>query len=60
MILVAASTPPGVSQTGKAPDAAITVRYTDVRKAAGITFVQDSTQTNEKYYLETMGTTRTD
>ena len=30
--------------------------YTDIRKAAGITFQQDSTQTDEKYYLETMGT----
>jgi hypothetical protein len=34
----------------------ITVRYTDIRQAAGITFRQDSTQTEEKYYLETMGT----
>ena len=34
----------------------ITVRYTDVREAADITFLQDSTQTDEKYYLETMGT----
>src|SRR6476469_9111475 len=34
----------------------IPVRYTDVRAAAGITFQQDSTQTEEKYYLETMGT----
>ena len=33
-----------------------TVRFTDVRKAAGITFQQDSTQTDQKYYLETMGT----
>jgi enediyne biosynthesis protein E4 len=33
-----------------------TVRFTDVRKAAGITFRQDSTQTEQKYYLETMGT----
>ena len=32
------------------------VRFTDIRKAAGIDFVQDSTQTDEKYYLETMGT----
>jgi hypothetical protein len=30
--------------------------FTDIRKAAGITFMQDSTQTEEKYYLETMGT----
>ena len=34
----------------------ITVRFTNVRKAAGITFLQDSTQTEQKYYLETMGT----
>jgi hypothetical protein len=34
----------------------IPVRYTDVREAAKITFQQDSTQTDEKYYLETMGT----
>jgi hypothetical protein len=33
-----------------------TVRYTDVRQAAGITFLQDGTATDEKYYLETMGT----
>lgn len=32
------------------------IHYTDVREASGITFVQDSTQTDEKYYLETMGT----
>jgi hypothetical protein len=44
------------SQSGKTQDAPITVRYTDVRKEAGITFLQDSTQTEEKYYLETMGT----
>jgi hypothetical protein len=37
-------------------DAPIAVHYTDIRKAAGITFIQDSTQTDEKYYLETMGT----
>jgi hypothetical protein len=30
--------------------------FTDIRSSAGITFVQDSTQTDEKYYLETMGT----
>ena len=37
-------------------DSTISVRYTDVRRAAGIAFLQDSTQTEEKYYLETMGT----
>ena len=34
----------------------VPVRYTDIRKAAGITFVQDSTLSDQKYYLETMGT----
>src|SRR6266513_3551740 len=43
-------------QTPKAQDSRITVRYTDVRPSAGITFRQDATQTEEKYYLETMGT----
>jgi enediyne biosynthesis protein E4 len=35
---------------------AVTVRFTDVRRAAGITFRQDGTASEEKYYLETMGT----
>lgn len=43
-------------QPAKAKDAPITVRFTDIRKAAGITFIQDSTNSDEKYYLETMGT----
>jgi len=30
--------------------------FSDIRSSAGITFIQDSTQTDEKYYLETMGT----
>ncbi len=34
----------------------VKIQFTDIRKSAGITFVQDSTQTDEKYYLETMGT----
>jgi enediyne biosynthesis protein E4 len=37
-------------------DLSLPVRYTDVRAAAGIKFQQDSTQSEEKYYLETMGT----
>ena len=37
-------------------DSPVTVRYTDVRPAAGITFLQDGTATEEKYYFETMGT----
>lgn len=32
------------------------VRFTDIRKSSGITFLQDGTDTEEKYYLETMGT----
>jgi len=43
-------------QAPKAQDSRITVHYTDIRQSAGITFRQDSTQTDEKYYLETMGT----
>jgi len=43
-------------QAKKQEEARTVVRYTDIRKAAGITFLQDSTQTDEKYYLETMGT----
>jgi hypothetical protein len=43
-------------QGTKAQDSPIPVHYTDIRKGAGITFRQDSTQTDEKYYLETMGT----
>ncbi len=44
------------AQPPNAQDAAIRVRYTDVRENAKITFQQDSTQSEEKYYLETMGT----
>jgi enediyne biosynthesis protein E4 len=43
-------------QTSKTSEAPIPVRFTDVRKQAGITFMQDATATDEKYYLETMGT----
>ena len=34
----------------------VNVRFTDIRKAAGIAFTQDATQSDQKYYLETMGT----
>jgi len=44
------------AQSPKTSGPAIPVRYTDVRESAKITFQQDSTQTEEKYYLETMGT----
>jgi hypothetical protein len=35
---------------------AIPVRFVDIARAAGIGFQQDATATDEKYYLETMGT----
>jgi enediyne biosynthesis protein E4 len=34
----------------------IPVRFVDIARAAGIAFQQDATATDEKYYLETMGT----
>ncbi|HJT68721.1 MAG TPA: VCBS repeat-containing protein, partial [Terriglobales bacterium] len=43
-------------QASPTHDSAIAVHYTEVRQKAGIAFQQDSTQTDEKYYLETMGT----
>jgi len=43
-------------QSAKKQVPAIPIRFTDIRKSAGITFLQDSTQTEEKLYLETMGT----
>jgi hypothetical protein len=43
-------------QTAKPANSPVSVHFTDIRKSAGITFQQDSTQTDEKYYLETMGT----
>lgn len=50
---------PGLNGYGEAaptPARIIPVTFTDVRQAAGITFKQDSTESKEKYYLETMGT----
>src|ERR1700689_3887196 len=44
------------AQTATNAEPAIPVRYTDVRESSKITFQQDSTQSDEKYYLETMGT----
>ena len=41
-------------QPPKTPEDRAPVRYTEVRQAAGITFLQDGTATDEKYYLETM------
>jgi hypothetical protein len=42
--------------TTKKLDPPAKVTFTDIRKQAGITFLQDSTQTEEKLYIETMGT----
>src|ERR1017187_265916 len=47
---------PNAQQPTKAHDAPSTGHFTDIRKQAGITFVQDSTESDQKYYLETMGT----
>jgi len=44
------------TQSAKKQTDSISVKFTDIRKQAGITFLQDSTQTEEKLYLETMGT----
>ena len=47
---------PATSVSATSSSSAIAVTFTDVIKSSGITFKQDSTQTEEKYYLETMGT----
>src|SRR5690349_4928849 len=44
------------AQSSRNLDSTIPVRFTDVRESAKITFRQDATQTEEKYYLETVGT----
>src|SRR5260221_4959219 len=44
------------AQSPKKSAPPISVKFTEIRKQAGITFLQDSTQTEEKLYLETMGT----
>jgi enediyne biosynthesis protein E4 len=46
----------GQNAPAKRPDPPIKITFSDIRKPAGITFLQDSTQTEEKLYLETMGT----
>jgi enediyne biosynthesis protein E4 len=50
--------PAGFAQqrAAKRPNSPVKVTFTDIRKQSGITFLQDSTQTEEKLYLETMGT----
>ncbi len=44
------------AQTPAPAPAPSTPWFTDIRKSSGITFMQDSTESDEKYYLETMGT----
>ena len=44
------------AQGSGSPPISIPVRFTDIRQAAGITFQQDATATEEKQYIETMGT----
>jgi enediyne biosynthesis protein E4 len=44
------------AQPQKAVAISVPVRYTNVAKAAGLTFKQDATASDQKYYLETMGT----
>ena len=42
------------AQGNPTPPISIPVRFTDIRQAAGITFKQDGTGTEEKQYIETM------
>lgn len=48
--------PKTLRAAARPPQVGIPVTFTDVRAAAGITFKQDATESEEKYYLETMGT----
>jgi len=43
------------AQPPRPPETAIPVHFTDVRQAAGITFQHDATMSEEKEYIETMG-----
>ena len=45
-----------VARTNTTSPVGIPVHFTDIRKSAGITFQQDGTATDEKMYIETMGT----
>jgi hypothetical protein len=45
-----------LAQPASSPPIGIPVRFTDIRPSTGITWQQDATATEEKYYLETMGT----
>jgi hypothetical protein len=56
MELPIARVAPAATAHAASSSTGIPVTFKDVRESAGITFRQDSTQTEEKYYLETMGT----
>jgi enediyne biosynthesis protein E4 len=45
-----------LAQPASSPPIGIPVRFTDIRPSTGITWRQDATASEEKYYLETMGT----
>ncbi len=47
---------PAASGSAASSSSALAVTFTDVIKSSGITVKQDSTQTEEKYYLDAMGT----
>jgi hypothetical protein len=53
---VPATLPQAPAGLPTSPPISIPVRFTDIRQSAGITWKQDATATEEKYYLETMGT----
>ncbi len=46
----------GQTPRGNSSPISIPVTFTNIRQQAGLTFRQDSTESAEKYYLETMGT----
>jgi len=56
LVSTAAAFGQGSKPSSKLAQSDPAIRFSDIRKSAGIDFVQDSTQTEEKYYLETMGT----
>ena len=56
LVSTAAAFGQGSKPSSKPAQSDPVIRFSDIRKSAGIDFVQDSTQTEEKYYLETMGT----
>jgi enediyne biosynthesis protein E4 len=46
----------GAEQSPASAAPGVPVRFTNIRSSAGINFLQDSTDSAQKYYLETMGT----